>query len=216
VIGASLVDAINPCAFAVLIVLLTTVLAQKGQTRRVLASGLAFSAAIFVSYLLMGLGVYQALASAHSTGLFTAVVGVLAILLGLFNLKDWLWYGRTPPMEVPMSWRPKMASFIERVTSPVGALAAGLVVSLFLLPCTSGPYIVVLGLLADNPLDVGAVFYLVLYNLIFILPMLLITVLVARGLDVDRLSYLREKHIQKLHLVAGLILIGLGTYVLLT
>lgn len=216
IISASLVDAINPCAFAVLLILLTTVLAQKGSRKRVIASGLAFSGAIFISYSLMGIGLYTALASASSTGLITTIVGVLAILLGLFNLKDFFWYGKTPPMEVPMSWRPKMASIIERVTSPAGAIVAGVLVSLFLLPCTSGPYIVVLGLLADNPMDLHLLWYLFVYNLVFVLPMLLITFAVAFGLNVDTVARLREQHIDKLHLVAGLLLIGIGIFVLVT
>lgn len=60
VIGASLVDAINPCAFAVLILLMSTVLLSRDR-KRSLYSGLSFSAAIFISYLLMGLGLYTAL-----------------------------------------------------------------------------------------------------------------------------------------------------------
>lgn len=216
IVSASLVDAINPCAFAVLLILLTTVLAQKDNRKRIIASGLAFSLAVFASYLLMGLGVYTALASAGTTSLFTTIVGVLAIILGLFNLKDWLWYGKTAPMEVPMSWRPKMASIIERVTSPAGALLAGLIVSLFLLPCTSGPYIVVLGLLAESPMDMHLIWYLLIYNFVFILPMLAITFFVAFGLKVDTLAMLREQHIDKLHLIAGLLLIGIGIFVLWT
>lgn len=216
IISASLVDAINPCAFAVLLILLSTVLAQKSSRKRVVASGLAFSLAVFVSYLLMGLGVYTALASAGTSNVFTTVVGILAIVLGLFNLKDWLWYGKTPPLEVPMSWRPKMAGVIERVTSPAGALVAGFLVSLFLLPCTSGPYIVVLGLLAENPMDAQLLWYLVIYNLVFILPMLAITFFVAYGLKIDTLAMLREQHIDKLHLIAGLLLIGIGVFVLWT
>lgn len=216
IISAALVDAINPCAFAVLLILLTTVLAQKSSRKKVLASGFAFTLAIFVSYLLMGLGVYTALASVGTTNIITMVVGILAIILGLFNLKDWLWYGKTAPMEVPMSWRPKMASIIEKVTSPAGAIVAGLLVSLFLLPCTSGPYIVVLGLLAESPGDLGLLTYLVIYNLVFVLPMIAITLAVAFGLKVDTVARLRDQHIDKLHLIAGLILVALGIFVLVT
>lgn len=216
IISASLVDAINPCAFAVLLILLTTVLAQKTSRKKVLASGLAFSLAIFLSYLLMGLGVYTALASVGTTTLLTTAVGIMAIILGLFNLKDFFWYGKTTPMEVPMSWRPKMASIIEKVTSPGGALVAGLLVSLFLLPCTSGPYIVVLGLLAESPMDLQLIWYLMVYNFVFVLPMIAITFAVAFGLKVDTVARLRDQHIDKLHLVAGLILLALGAYVLIT
>lgn len=216
IVSAAAVDAINPCAFAVLLVLLSTVLSQKQSRRRVIASGTVFSLVIFASYFMMGLGLYKALTIGGVTSIFTTVVGILAIALGLFNLKDWLWYGKTAPMEVPMSWRPRMLGIIKRVTSPAGAGVAALLVSLFLLPCTSGPYIVVLGLLVNNPLDAQLLWYLVLYNFVFILPMLFITWLVAFGLSTETLSRLREKHVAKLHLVAGLILIALGVFVLVT
>ncbi len=215
IISAALVDAINPCAFAVLLILLTTVLAQKSSRAKVLTSGFAFTLAIFVSYLLMGLGVYTALASVETTNIITLAVGLLAIILGLFNLKDWLWYGKTAPMEVPMSWRPKMAKVIEKVTSPAGAIAAGLLVSLFLLPCTSGPYIVILGLLSENPGNLGLLTYLFIYNIVFVLPMIIITFAVAYGLKIDTIARLREQYIDKLHLIAGVILVGLGIFVLI-
>jgi len=66
------------------------------------------------------------------------------------------------------------------VLSPIGAFGIGILVSLFLLPCSSGPYIVILGLLSaqSNELNLLGMGYLVLYNFIFILPMLAITFLV--------------------------------------
>ncbi len=103
-LGAA-VDAINPCAFAVLIILITAVLGAGGR-RRALYAGLAFSLSIFLSYYLMGIGLYSAVEAAGiSRGLYIAVAA-LAILIGLFNLKDYLWYGKWFVMEVPLSWRP--------------------------------------------------------------------------------------------------------------
>jgi cytochrome c biogenesis protein CcdA len=96
------VDAVNPCAFAVLIILITAVLGAGGR-RRVLHAGLAFVTAIFISYYLMGLGLYSAIGAAGFTQALYVVVGVLAVLIGLFNLKDYLWYGKWFVMEVPLS-----------------------------------------------------------------------------------------------------------------
>ena len=101
VVTAAAVDAINPCAFAVLIILITAVLGA-GSRHRALYAGLAFSLPIFISYYLMGLGVYSAVEAAGATQALYVVVGVLAILIGLFNLKDYLWYGRWFVMEVPL------------------------------------------------------------------------------------------------------------------
>jgi len=213
VIAASLVDAINPCAFAVLIVLMTTILVG-GDSKKALKSGAAFASSIFISYLLMGLGLYKALEVGGLSGVFYKTIGWLAIFLGLFNLKDWLWYGKGFLMEVPVSWRPKLKSLINSVTTPYGAFGIGFLVSLFLLPCTSGPYIVILGMLAKKALQIRAIFYLVLYNLIFVSPMVLISWAVYKGFDPAKAEDIRKKHLKTLHLVAGLVMLGMGFVVL--
>ena len=216
VVTAAAVDAINPCAFAVLIILITAVLGA-GHRRRVLYAGLAFSLAVFISYYLMGLGVYAAVEAAGATQAIYVVVGVLAVLIGLFNLKDYLWYGRWFVMEVPLSWRPTMKRIIQRVTSVPGAFLTGFVVSLFLLPCTSGPYIVILGLLAKTATRPQALGWLVLYNLIFVLPMVAITAAVYFGLTTaERAEEWRTRNLRRLHLFAGVIILLLGVGMLVT
>ncbi|MEA3514971.1 MAG: cytochrome c biogenesis protein CcdA [Nanoarchaeota archaeon] len=210
VVSAAAVDAINPCAFAVLIILLTTILAS-GTKRRTLFAGIAFTASIYISYFLMGIGLYSAIQAAGLTRTFYGIVAVLAIMVGLFNLKDYLWYGKWFVMEVPRSWRPKMKSLIKGVTSVPGAFLIGFVVSLFLLPCTSGPYIVILGLLAETATKSTASLLLLLYNFIFVLPMLLITFAVYFGFTTTKQAEeWRTKKLKVLHLIAGIIILLLG------
>lgn len=216
VISAAIVDAINPCAFAVLIILLSTILVSK-KKKKALFSGLAFSLSIFISYFLMGIGLYSAIQATKFTHVFYIVVAILAIFIGLFNLKDYFWYGKWFIMEVPMSWRPKLKALIKSVTSVPGAFFTGFLVSLFLLPCTSGPYIVILGLLSKVATRDYAVFLLLLYNLIFILPMILITFAVYFGnISVDKAEKYRQKKLKILHLIAGLIILILGIFMLIS
>lgn len=80
VIGAALIDAINPCAFAVLIILLTTLLITSTR-RKALRSGIAFSVSIFLSYLLMGLGVYHIISNIGTSPLFLQIIARFAIFL---------------------------------------------------------------------------------------------------------------------------------------
>ena len=215
VLIAAAVDAINPCAFAVLIILMTTILAS-GIKRRALFAGLAFTISIYISYFLMGVGLYSAIQAAGITHIFYAIVAALAIILGLFNLKDFLWYGKWFVMEVPMSWRPRLQYLIKGVTSVPGAFLIGFAVSLFLLPCTSGPYIVILGLLSQTTTRNTAFLYLLFYNAIFILPMLAITGAVYFGLTTTKKAEeWRKGRLKVLHLIAGaiMILLGIGMYV---
>jgi len=213
VIGASIVDAINPCAFAVLIILMTTILAT-GDGKKALYAGFAFAFSIFLSYFLMGIGLYQALGLGGFSVLFFKIVGWLALILGLLNLKDYFWYGKGFLMEVPLSWRPKLKSLIKSATTPLGAFGVGFLVSLILLPCTSGPYIVILGMLASNTLIGKAVLYLLLYNLIFVSPMLLISYAVYKGFDPNKAEEIRQKRLRTLHLIAGILMLAMGIVII--
>ncbi len=215
-LSGAAVDAINPCAFAVLIILITGILGSGGR-QRALYAGLAFSLSIFISYYLMGLGIFSAVEAAGFThGLYIAVA-VLAIVIGLFNLKDYLWYGKWFVMEVPLSWRPRLKQLIGGVTSIPGAFLIGFVVSLFLLPCTSGPYIVILGLLAKTETRTAAMLWLVLYNIIFIVPMIAITAAVYFGLTTaQKAETWRTSHLHILHLIAGAVILLLGVGMLLS
>ena len=214
VLMAAAVDAINPCEMAVLLILLIAIL-ESGGRRRALLAGLAFSAAIFLSYFLMGLGLYSAVQAIGVARWMTFAVALLAVLIGLFNLKDYFWYGKWFAMEVPIRWRPAMQRVIRRVTSVPGAFLVGFVVSLFLLPCTSGPYLVILGLLAKTATRPDAMLWLLLYNAVFILPMLVITGAVYLGMTTpDDVEVWRTEHIRRLHLAAGILLLLLGAAIL--
>ena len=189
---------------------MSTILISRDR-RKALFSGLAFSASIFISYFLMGVGLYSAIQATGISHIFFVVIAVLAIVLGLFNLKDYLWYGKWFVMEVPLSWRPKLQSLIKGITSVPGAFATGFLVSLFLLPCTSGPYIVILGLLAQATTKVYALFLLVIYNLIFISPMIFITFAIYFGLTTaEKAEKMRKRKLKILHLIAGIVMLCLG------
>lgn len=213
-LGAAISDAVNPCAFAVLILLVGTVLKAQGR-RRALWAGLLFSLAVFVSYFAMGLGLYKAITIFNIPKYFSLVVGGLAVLIGLANLKDAFWYGKIFIMEVPLSWRPKMQTILRHATSPFGALTAGFLVSLFLLPCSSGPYIVIVGLLAEK-VNVGvATAQLALYNLIFVLPMVLISLgMYFFHLRMGELEKIRKSNLKTLHAIVGTIMILMGLYLM--
>jgi thiol-disulfide isomerase/thioredoxin len=221
IIGLAAVDAVNPCALAVLIILLTSILIQYPTKRhKALHAGLMFTLAVFLIYFGIGLliifGFKAVTAVTQLSSLwFYKVLAVLAIIIGVLNIKDFFRYGAGGfLMEMPRGWRPKMKRLITSVTSPAGAFFVGVIVSLFLLPCTAGPYFVAGGILAN--LEWTAAFLpLLLYNIIFVLPMLAITFIIYLGLTtVGRVSVWRDSNIRLLHLVAGLILVGLGVAML--
>jgi cytochrome c biogenesis protein CcdA/thiol-disulfide isomerase/thioredoxin len=217
VLGLALVDAVNPCELAVLIILMTAILTRfPTEKRKALNAGLAFSAAIFLMYFIFGLLIiygFKFLAVFDTSGgvWFFKLLGILAIILGLLNIKDAIWYGGGGfIMEVPQRWRPTMIKLIKGATSTKGAFFVGLIVSFFLTPCTAGPYFVVNGLLSSLE-SLSAAPYLLIYMCIFISPMIAITLIAYSGFKtVEDMGGWRERNLKNLHWVAGLILLGLG------
>ncbi|MBR9679346.1 MAG: hypothetical protein GON13_03700 [Nanoarchaeota archaeon] len=208
-VAGAFLDSINPCEFAVLIILISTIL-LKGNKKTALKAGLAFASAIFIAYFLMGFGLFSVIQVFSLSNIIFKGVGVLAIIVGLLNIKDFFWYGKGVLMEVPMSWRPHMKRLLKATTSPKGAFFTGLIVSVFLTPCTSGPYIVIIGLLASKTTMLGSIPLLILYNLIFIAPMVFLTLLFVKGFSTEKAERLRQKNLRLLHLVAGVLMLGLG------
>jgi cytochrome c biogenesis protein CcdA len=211
---AALADAANPCALAVLILLLATVISAKGKNYA-LFSGFMFSLAIFLSYLLMGFGVYKAITVFNIAKYLSLGAGILAILIGLANFKDVFWYGKFFIMEVPLSWRPKMQEIIRSATSPWSAFGVGFVVSLFLVPCASGPYVSILAKLAEKVDPAKTILLLVFYNLVFVLPMILITLaMYFFNVKMKKLEALRKDNLRLLHAITGIIMLVLGIYLI--
>jgi cytochrome c biogenesis protein CcdA len=226
IISLAVVDAVNPCAFAVLILMLTAILAYNPRNRKnIILAGLAFVASVFIMYLLYGLVIIKFLQLIQALTVVRVwlykILGVAAVILGILNIKDFI-QGvgckagpcRSPkerPMtEMPLSWRPQVRKIISGITSPAGAFSVGIFVTLFLLPCTIGPYIIAGGILSNWAI-LETIPTLLLYNLIFVLPMLIIIGFVYWGLrKVEDISAWKEKNINKLHLVAGIIMLCLG------
>ena len=213
---AALADAANPCALAVLILLLSTVISAKGKNYALL-SGFMFSLAIFLSYLLMGFGAYKAITIFNVAKYLSLGAGILAIIIALANFKDVFWYGKFFIMEVPLSWRPKMQEIIRSATNPWSAFGVGFIVSLFLVPCASGPYVSILAKLAEKVDPAKTIFLLMFYNLVFVLPMILITLaMYFFNIKMKKLEAIRKDNLRLLHAITGLIMLLLGIYLIYT
>lgn len=217
IVSLAFLDAINPCALAIIaMVLLQMLLKDPTQKKRVLYGGLAFSLAVFILYFLYGVLMITFFSKIiPETGLLTNYIfkgfGLLAILLGLLNLKDFLKYRPGTFMtEMPIRLRPKVKRLIQTMSTPKGAFIIGLFVTLFLLPCTIGPYIIASGKLSTL-IFIQTLPWLFLYNLIFILPMLGLTLVIYLGITtVEKISGWKDSNIRYLHLIEALVLIALG------
>ncbi len=222
IIGLALVDAINPCELAVLIILMTAILTRYPKNKRkALFVGLSFTLGIFIVYFIFGLLLRELFTIISSNvslleSNFFIILGIISIIIGILNLKDGLNYGAGGfIMEVPQAWRPKMKKIIEGTTSPIGAFFVGVVIAFFLTPCTAGPYLVFSGIISQISI-LEAMPYLLLYMLIFVSPMLAITLIAYFGFaKIEDMGEWRERNISKLHLVAGALMMLIGIWLIL-
>ncbi len=188
IISLAFVDAINPCALAVLTLMLIAILTYNPQKKlNVLLAGLAFTFSVFIMYFLYGLIIikfFQLIQALSSIRLYLyKALGIMAVILGGLNIRDYFSYKPgSLGTEMPLMMRPKVKKIISKVTSPKGAFIVGLFVTLFLLPCTIGPYLIAGGVLSAMEL-IKTIPPLLVYNAIFVIPMLFITLLVYAGIS---------------------------------
>lgn len=206
-IVAALIDSINPCAFAVLIFLLIYI-TSLGASRRALKVGIVYILTVFVVYFLAGLGLLTAIQSIGITRSIFSFAAFVSIIAGLINIKDFFWYGKGFSLAIPESKKPVIEKYVQKASLPA-AIILGILVSLFELPCTGGVYLAILTLIAKNAYAL-AIPYLLLYNLIFVLPLMIILFAVYFGFSAEKAEKLRVEKRKWLRLIMGLIMVALG------
>tara|TARA_Y100000310_G_C20646506_1_gene796947 strand:- start:918 stop:2027 length:1110 start_codon:yes stop_codon:yes gene_type:complete len=211
VVGAAVIDSINPCAFGVLIFLMLSLL-KIGSAKRALKAGLVYTFVVFVVYFLAGFGIFSVIQAFTGITRFIYVfAGVLVLLLGLWQFKDVLFPKVGPSLQISPKAKPLIERMIHKGTIPAMILL-GVLVSLFELPCTGGIYLGILTLMSIN--KTFAVSYLLLYNLIFVLPLIILTLLIYKGTSPERLQNWTVKKRTWMKVAGGIVLVGLGIYIL--
>jgi cytochrome c biogenesis protein CcdA len=214
VLATATVDSINPCAIGVLILLVSTLLVTKKKDK-MLKIGLIYILAVFITYFAFGLGLTAFVASiplvwAESISI---IVGMVVIAGGIFEIKDYFWYGHGFSLMI----NPK---YVEKIEKKMKKLTLGTVVFLGIfvaaveLPCTGGPYLAITLLLAQN-FNASAFLMLIIYNIIFVMPLIIILLLVVFGAKVQNIQRWKQANKAYMRLITGLILIALGWLLIL-
>ena len=206
---AALIDSVNPCAFSILLLTIAFLLSIGKLRSNVLQIGSAYIAGIFVVYLLIGLGLLQAL-HLFDTPHFMANVGAgLLVLLGVLNVVNVLVPAFPIKLAIPHAAHRRIAVLMEQASVPTAFLLGGLV-GLCEFPCTGGPYLMVLGLLHDQATYFTGVAYLILYNVIFVLPLVLILLFASDASLLARVQAWQERKRQAMRLGGGGAMVALG------
>jgi len=206
VVGAALIDSINPCAFGVLLFLMA-VLLTMGSAKRALRSGMIYTFVIFCVYLLAGLGIMRFAGDFLALDNVRVFVGVIILMGAGLEFKDFFWEGKGISLKIPVGARPWLEKYARRGTF-MSLIVLGALVALVELPCTGGIYLAILSLIADS--GVKGIFYLVLYNVVFVLPLILISYFVYHGTKVEVVNGWVQRNKRFMRLAAGIVMLGLS------
>jgi len=208
VVVPALADSLNPCALSVLLFLLISLSAAVDR-RRILLIGGSYIAAVFLFHLLMGIGIFSVLILSGYSKLFSLLGAAIAVILGVITVADVIKNKGTFILSVPESGKGLLSHYI-RIASLPAAFMLGILAGLLGFSCTGGIYISILALMGRTlTLTIGLP-YLILYNLVFVLPLLLVTLLVAYGVSPEKAEKWRTENRRALRTVIGIVMIVLG------
>jgi len=218
----ALVNAVNPCQIAMLVLVLVTILTRNQEKKKkVLFAGLAFIIAVYIGYLFYGIVLVQLFSTfteflRQSSVYIKYAFAVVAMLVGGLQLKDFFFYKKGSfATETPIWMMTKAKRIIERITSPVGAFFTGFIITLFLGPCTMAPLLVAVQTISQLGF-LGALPWLLYFNLIAVTPLIIITLIIYRGFTTaENIAQWRNRNIRILHLIAGILLFSVGIAMLM-
>ena len=216
VLGSAAIDSINPCAIGVLILMISVILGSGKSIRHMLLLGGMYILAIYITYLAAGLGLIYffsaipiVLAEYLSIG-----VGLLVILAGLLEIKDYFWYGKGFSLQIPPYFANKIQEWSANSTTIIGVMLLGAFVAAVELPCTGAPYLAIITVLRVD-FNWQAFVLMLIYNVVFVAPLLAILLLVATGSKLSHVQKWKEEGKGAMRLGIGLLLIGLGWLLIL-
>lgn len=214
VVTAGLLDSFNPCAIAILLIFIALMLTLKKERRTIIILGLTYILAVYLTYLAIGVGLLRAIHLFRIPQIFTQIIGWALIFWGLWSIKDYLFPKLPLRLSISLSGRQTIAKYAQRVTVPA-TFIMGFLVGIFGFPCTGGIYLATLALLSARETYLKGIFYLLIYNLMFVLPLVIIFTAASNRLVVEKLINLNEKESPVLRLVIGLITLIMGLILVL-
>lgn len=212
-------DAFNPCAFFVLLFLLSLLVHTPSRARMALVGGIFVAASGLVYFAFMAAWLNLFLLAGEIRWV-TVIAAVAAIGLALVNIKDFFWFGKGVSLGIPEDAKPRlytrMRSLVGASSLPAmlaGTVALALAANSYELLCTSGFPMVFTRVLTLNELPTtGYYLYLAYYNLVYVLPLLVIVTIFVVTMGSRKLQ---EGEGRALKLLSGLMMLGLGVVLLL-
>ena len=214
VITTGLVDSVNPCAFAVILLLLAFLFTLRKSRSHILKLGLVYVGMIFLVYFAIGLGILQAVRFSDNPHFVARAGAWLLIGLGVINLIEYFFPNFPIKLHMPKIAGARTNALIKQATLPT-TMAAGLLVGLCTFPCSGGIYVSIITLLNAKTTLAWGVGYLALYNVMFVLPLIIILFLVGNRMAAKAWARWEREHALKIRLWYGVVMVVLGAAMLL-
>lgn len=228
VIATALADSINPCVIGVLLFLVAFLNKTFGSRNRMLLGGLYYTAVVYITYLVLGLGIIEVTVSFGFARTFYMFAAGIAVLAGMLEIKDYLWYGEGFTLQMIPGGSDRVKYYTKKIEDlqimhPVlGFLFIGVIgvfVVLVELPCTGAPYLAILAVIGEirsqggHLVGSGALSLLFIYNLVFVLPLLAVIGFSYFG-HTEKMASWRNENRGVMRLGIGIFLILLAEYMI--
>lgn len=215
ILVASSADAINPCSISVMILLLSWVVLFSGKPEKTMKLGLIYIIISFLTYYAIGLfflGSFELIARSSMASRFMSVMAAFTIIVGVINILGFFFPKRFS-YDFFTGAKAAIVKWLERAT--IGATVVFALVSTFLeTPCSFPLYGGTINYMLHEHLSIlGILAMLVIYNIIFVLPLIIILWLVYTGKEVVKLKNWERKANKYMNLVVGVVLVLLGLWV---
>lgn len=214
VIINGLIDSFNPCAIGIFLIFLSTLFMLKKEKKSVLAVSIAYVASIYLAYLMIGLGLIKVVLIFGIPGLMSYIGAFIVILIGFLSVKDYFFpNNKILNTKIPYSARQLILKWTFKASVPA-AVVVGILVGISEFPCTGGIYIATVSLLSQKETFFTGFLYLLIYNLMFVLPLVIIYLITSNRLVAMKLMDWQEREKNKLKLIMGIVMIALGSVLL--
>ena len=213
IVSTGFLDGLNPCAFAVLLFFISFLFTIRKTKTSILKMGLVYISAIYLVYLGIGVGLLKTILITGQHHLMAKVGAWLVITLGIINLKDYFFPKLPLHLKIPTWSKKTLQTWIHKATLPAAAVL-GTLVGLCVFPCSGGPYVATIGLLAARKIYFQSLLYLLLYNFAFVTPLIIVLLLASNKKMVKKMTTWEQSKSKLMRLISGLLMLGLGLIIL--
>jgi cytochrome c biogenesis protein CcdA len=212
VITSGLIDSFNPCAISLLLIYISMMFTLQKSRKEIFAFGLFYVISIYVTYLLIGLGIFRA-GTAFTAYPISKIGAFLVIIFGLINIKEYYFPNAPFSVRIPMKVRGYVSKYAYKATI-ASAIIVGALIGIYEFPCSGAIYLAIVSLLSAKTSFLVGLSYLLIYNLMFVLPLVIIFVLATNKITTEKFINFQEKNGRKLHLVLAVFMLILGFVIL--